>query len=77
MNSIVELKLCPFCDGEPNVIFIGNPLTKSQKIQIKCTGCRVTRTDAILNGRGHDIHWLEAVAIKNWNQRPRTDEDKS
>lgn len=60
---------CPFCVGKPNWYKKGNDYTKSQMITIKCPKCRIERTDAILNRRGHTIEWLEEVAIKNWNQR--------
>jgi len=60
---------CPFCGGTPVWYLVGNEFTRSQKIVVKCPQCRIQRTDAILNGHGHTTEWLEAVAIKNWNQR--------
>lgn len=60
---------CPFCGSAPIWHLIGNESTRSQKIVVKCPKCRIQRTDAILNGRGHTTEWLKEVAIKNWNQR--------
>lgn len=68
-STNIKLLPCPFCGGVPKWQLIGNEFTRSQKIVIKCPKCRVQRTDAILNGHGHTIEWLEEVAIKNWNQR--------
>ena len=67
----MNLKLCPFCGSEPEAKEIGNAHTKSRKIQVKCSNrsCRISRTDAILNGRGRDIEWLETVAEEGWNRR--------
>lgn len=62
-----ELLDCPFCGSRPDVKRIGNYHTKKRKIQIKCTSCRVERTDATLT---ETFEWLEEVAAKNWNQRP-------
>lgn len=64
-----RLLSCPFCGSTPIWYLKGNGFTRSQKIVVKCPKCRVQRTDAILNGYGHTIEWLEEVAIKNWNQR--------
>ncbi len=65
MNSILP---CPFCGEVPEVLRVGNDFTKKRKITIRCRGCRAERTDAALL---RDMEWLEAVAIKNWNQRPK------
>lgn len=60
---------CPFCGSAPIWYLKGNNFTRSQEIVIKCPQCRIQRTDAILNGHGHTIEWLEEVSIRNWNQR--------
>lgn len=62
-----ELKLCPFCGTMPEILRRGNDFTKKRSITIKCKVCRAERTDAALR---NGMDWLEAVAIKNWNQRP-------
>ena len=64
-----KLLPCPFCGGTPIWFRKGNDFTKSQQITVKSPMCRIERTDAILNNRGHTIEWLEEVAIKNWNKR--------
>lgn len=63
-----KLLPCPFCGSTPTWYLIGNMVTRTKKIIVKCPNCRVQRTDAISNS-GHNIEWLEEVAIKNWNQR--------
>lgn len=70
-NISNRLLPCPFCGSVPVWHLKGNNFTRSQEIVIKCPQCRIQRTDAILNGRGHTTEWLEEVAIKNWNQRTK------
>lgn len=61
-----ELKPCPFCGGDAELIFIGNDYCKSRKVQIKCKGCRVT----IINGAiRFTQEWLVDVSVKAWNKR--------
>ena len=67
MNWKDKLLPCPFCGGEPTKRYIGNTHTKKRSIRIKCSKCRVSRTDGMLK---HDWEWLENVATNNWNQRP-------
>ena len=61
-----ELKPCPFCGGTPKMQYIGNERTMSRRIIIKCTVCRIQRTDAAIL---HDFSWLKKLAIEQWNQR--------
>jgi len=61
-----ELKPCPFCGGQPELHLIGNERSRTRKIIIKCTKCRIMRTDAAIK---NSISWLEDIAIKNWNTR--------
>ena len=69
-TSLEELKDCPFCGERPVAFFQGNEyLNKAGvkvSITVKCTGCRIQRTDAVIGG---SIEWLEEIAIKNWNTR--------
>jgi Lar family restriction alleviation protein len=61
-----ELFPCPFCGGEPRLIYKGNDHTKSRSVTIKCSCCRIERTDSAMR---HDFNWLENVAIEHWNTR--------
>lgn len=67
-----RLRPCPFCGTDPVWHLIGNGSTRSQRIVVKCPKCRVQRTDAILNGHGHSLEWLEDAAVRGWNRRART-----
>ena len=61
-----ELLPCPFCGGDPVMLFIGNSHTKSRKVEIKCKNCHVKRIDATIM---HTHDWIAYCAINNWNQR--------
>lgn len=69
----IELSPCPFCGGEPVVKHIGNDYVKKRSIKVRCSKCRVERTDAALR---HGFEWLENIAAENWNQRPTTAEEQ-
>ena len=62
----MELKPCPFCGGKAKKIFIGNDFTKKRSIEIKCTNCRIKRTDAAIR---HNHEWLDKIATEAWNTR--------
>lgn len=62
----VELLPCPFCGGDPVIKYIGNEHTKKRRIEIKCSKCRVKRTDATIY---NDFEYLERVASEQWNER--------
>lgn len=61
-----KLKPCPFCGCDAKLHIRGNKSTKSRKAIIKCSGCRVQRTDGALK---HGQEWVSKVAIRNWNKR--------
>lgn len=63
---IAELKQCPFCGGEPELIEIGNNLTKKRSVTVKCPTCRIQRTEA---GILRTIDWITDRAVKCWNMR--------
>lgn len=57
---------CPFCGSEPKLTFIGNDYSKSRRVEIKCTGCRVTMAnDGIRVGSEQLAKW----SIEAWNKR--------
>lgn len=62
-----KLDLCAFCGGTASATYVGNDRSKKRSITVKCSVCRVRRTDAALR---HGFDWLEDIAIKGWNQRP-------
>ena len=61
-----ELLNCPFCGGEPEIIYRGNDFSNKPEIIIKCTTCRIQRTDASIK---NSFIWLEKVSANNWNKR--------
>lgn len=65
-----EFGKCPLCNGELEEIRIGNAFTKSRKLTVKCKQCHLERTDAAIH---HGFDWLEEVARKAWQTRPRED----
>lgn len=67
----IELLDCPFCGGKPQIMYTGNDRSKKRKMNIKCMGCRVQRTDATLM---HDFEWLENICAEAWNARNNNNE---
>lgn len=61
-----ELKQCPFCGGEPELIEIGNNWTKKRSVTVKCPTCRIQLTYA---GILRSIDWLTDTAVNGWNRR--------
>ena len=59
---------CPCCGGDPVIIFVGNPHTKSRKVTIKCERCRLERSDATMR---RDAEWCAKGAIQQWNKRAK------
>ena len=57
---------CPFCGGKPELIIIGNNHTKKRSATVKCTKCRVQRTDRAMRFK---MEWLIEAAIDQWNKR--------
>lgn len=68
-GEVIEIGLldCPFCGSQPDVENIGNEHTKSRKIKIRCSGCRVERVNAAIN---HSSSWLLERSVEQWNKRP-------
>jgi hypothetical protein len=67
IGAEIQLDSCPYCGSDKiELNHIGNEYTKSRKIEIKCTGCRVKRQDAAIK---HGFDWLENISVKAWNQR--------
>jgi len=61
-----ELLHCPFCGCEPSLLFKGNNYTKTRSVTIRCTNCRVQRTDG---GIRHNHEQVAKISIKSWNKR--------
>jgi hypothetical protein len=61
-----KLSACPFCGGKAAARYVGNDHTKKRSIMVRCTVCRITRTDSMLK---HEWDWLENIAIEGWNKR--------
>ncbi len=64
----VDVKPCPFCGFEVEIIHQGNNHTKSQKLIFKCSNslCRIQRKDAVMS---HPIEWLLPKSVESWNRR--------
>jgi len=61
-----SLKPCPCCGSEAKLQFVGNARTKRRSVTIKCTKCRLQRTDAAIR---HVEQWVAEVCIEQWNLR--------
>ncbi len=62
----ISLLNCPFCDGMPELIHVGNSHTSIRAIKIRCLNCNSMREDKSIK---NDFKWLENVAIRAWNRR--------
>lgn len=60
-----QLEPCPFCGGKPIIQLKGN-VKSHRKLTVKCSDCRIQRTDATLR---HGEEWLFNIAIAAWNRR--------
>ena len=65
------LDACKCCGGDSEIIFTGNEHTKSRKVTIKCTKCRLQRTDAAIR-QSHEL--IARKCIELWNTRPEQPE---
>lgn len=61
-----KLKQCPFCGGDAILEEIGNDFTSKRSVVVRCTGCRVKRTDSAIKS---SMEWLVNTAVSNWNMR--------
>lgn len=62
----MELKKCPFCNNEPELIKIGNEFTRRRCVKIKCTRCHTEQRTGAIN---QTLEWCEEIAINKWNMR--------
>lgn len=65
-RDVADLMDCPFCGGRPSLHPVGNNFTKSRKLTVKCTGCRVQLTNAAIR---NDFNWLRKITAEAWNRR--------
>jgi len=65
-TELAELLPCPFCGGKPIAYLQGNERTVKRFITIKCTRCRVQRTDGAIR---QSTEWLKNISIEQWNNR--------
>ena len=57
---------CPFCGSDAELTFIGNDYAKSRKVEIKCSGCRITLVNAGIRTGSRE---LAVYSIESWNKR--------
>jgi len=67
-----ELKPCPFCGGEAELITRGNQYTKKRSAEIECGKCHTKQITGAIRGT---IEWCKETAIKKWNNRVNTPPD--
>lgn len=68
----VELKPCPFCGGEAEVILTGNSIAGYRRVEVRCDTCGMGRTYRIVKGTSSDT--IRCQVAKKWNRR--ADDDK-
>ena len=63
----IELKGCPFCGGEAEVILTGNSIVGYRKVDVRCRICGMGRTYRIVKGTSSDT--IRGQVAKKWNRR--------
>ncbi len=61
-----NLKPCPFCGGEAELITIGNDFTKKRSAGIECGRCR---TKQVVGAIRKSLSWCEETIVERWNKR--------
>lgn len=60
------LKPCPLCGGAPELTFIGNSITHTRSVKIKCKVCGVLIINSVLkNSHGMCLN----ISVQQWNKR--------
>jgi len=66
MKSIEEIKPCPFCGGEAELITRGNAFTKKRSAEIECSKCHTLQVTGAIHS---SLEWCQEKAIEKWNKR--------
>lgn len=63
----IELKRCPFCGGEAEIILTGNSIVGYSKVDVRCQCCGMGRIYRIVKGMSRDA--IRSQVAKKWNRR--------
>lgn len=65
---MIELKPCPFCGGEAELIESGNDYIGYNKTEIKCRSCSAKQTHRWIKFK-YDYEFVHTKTIEAWNKR--------
>ena len=63
----IDLKRCPFCGGEAEVILTGNSIVGYSKVDVRCHCCGMGRTYKKIKGMSSDT--IRSQVAEKWNRR--------
>jgi Lar family restriction alleviation protein len=71
MTEKYELKPCPFCGGEAEIILVGNSIEGYSKVDVHCHCCGMGRTYRKLKGMNSNT--IRSQVAEKWNRRADND----
>ena len=64
----IDLKRCPFCGGEAEIVPTGNSIVGWKKTEVRCKSCRMGRSFRWISRKfDRDFIWEETA--EQWNRR--------
>lgn len=67
--KIIELKGCPFCEGEAVLTTKGNDHTNKRSSTVTCKGCRA---NIVVGAIRNPLQWTVDSVSELWNRRVKT-----
>lgn len=72
---MIELKPCPFCGGEAEIIPTGNSTTGWRKTEIRCKTCGMGRIFRWVYPKKFDREFIWGKTAEIWNRRAKDESE--